>query len=94
MFSEPHSPFMNARKVAKFAQRVIGDYIQDKILIAVVLNLMGFTRLKQKRVAGSAFGPAVSPQTSPFQRFHDKTTTGRCTNAAGTVPYPLERDKS
>ena len=94
MFSEPHSPFMNARKVAKFAQRVIGDYIQDKILIAVVLNLMGFTRLEQKRVAGSAFGPAVSSRTSLFQRFNHKTTTGRCTNAAGTVPYPLERDKS
>jgi len=56
MLIEPHSPFMTVRKVAALARRVVGDYVQDKILIAVVINLMGFTRLEQKRVAGSDFG--------------------------------------
>ena len=67
MLQERHAPFMAVRIVAALARRVVGDYIQDKVLIAVVLNLMGFTRLEQKRVAGSDFGPAVSSRTFPFQ---------------------------
>ena len=46
MLSEPHSPFMTVRKVAALARRIVGDYVKDKILIAVVINLMGFTRLE------------------------------------------------
>ena len=68
MLREPHSPFLAVRKVAALARRVFDDYVQDKILIAVVLNLMGFTRLEQKPVAGSDFGPAVSSRTFPFQK--------------------------
>tara|TARA_B100001093_G_scaffold302677_1_gene288668 strand:- start:262 stop:468 length:207 start_codon:yes stop_codon:yes gene_type:complete len=68
MLREPQSPFITVRNVAALAQRVVGDYVQDKILVAVVLNLIGFTRLELISVAGSDFGPAVSSRTFPFQK--------------------------
>jgi len=37
---------MTVRIVAALARRVVGDYIEDKVVIAVVFNLMGLTRFE------------------------------------------------
>src|SRR5262245_20222068 len=51
-FGRTHEPFLAIGIITRFADRIIGNYIKNQLLRAVVGELMRFSRFEQERVPG------------------------------------------